>query len=141
MAPYPSPSLLDLILAGGALGLCNLFLLLVGMPISILLIVLAKRRRPAIVVPAVCAGLTFVIGVAALTLGYVQLNAHLTALGAAGEIVSQAEIDDSLALIWFTTGQNALVCVAFACVLVAAIFLKRDRRPEATLPEPGTEPH
>lgn len=125
----PTPTLLDLIMAGGALGFCNLALLLAGIPVCLVVLAIARRRKTAIIVPAVFSGLAFLIGATAAIWGYSIVRGAVANAEAAGQVVSQAEINESMSLIWFTIGQHTVICLGFLCMVGLAVFLKRDREP------------
>jgi len=129
MGAVGAPSLLDLIMAGGALGFCNLFLLLIGLPICLIVFARAAKRRTVITVAAVFSALTFLQGALAIAWGNARTQEMIAAAEAAGRPALQAEIDDAMHLMWFSAGQHAVVCGAFLCAVMIAVVLKRDREP------------
>ena len=110
-------------------GLCNLFLLLIGLPICLIVFVRAAKRRTVITVAAVFSALTFLQGALAIAWGNARTQEMIAMLEAEGQTVHQRHIDDAMQLLWFSAGQHAVVCGAFLCAVMIAVVLKRDREP------------
>ena len=140
MVPGPAPTLLDLIMAGGCLGFLLIALLVFGLPISLLVLARAKRRKTAILVPTVLSALAVLLAATSVLVGYAGMRAHVAAIEAEGGVVSPAEIADAAGLIWFTGGQGGVVCLVLLCAVGLAVITKRDRESETPAAPESTPP-
>jgi hypothetical protein len=129
----PGPTtytLLDLIMAGGCLGLCTLALLPIGVAAGLLALWKTQRRRTAILVPSVFAGLALLTSTLGVVSGYVFMSQKIAVIEAAGDYVSEADRADGHFLLWSTGIQGAIVCAILLGMVMLALLVKRDRDPD-----------
>jgi hypothetical protein len=129
-APY-SYTLLDLIMAGGCLGLCTWLLLPIGVTASLVALKRARRRRTAILVPAIFSGLVLLTSTSGVALGYITVKQKIAVVEAGGGWISEGEWADVRFLLWSAGIQGAIVCAIMLGMLMLAVLTKRDRDPAA----------
>ncbi|MHC5019265.1 MAG: hypothetical protein ACYTGX_03955 [Planctomycetota bacterium] len=132
MQPTPtSYTLLDLIMAGGCLGLCTWLLLPLGVVASLVALKRARRRRTAILIPAIFSGLALLTSTSGVALGYITVNQKIAVVEQGGGWVSDAERADAAFLLWSAGIQGAIVCAILLGLLMLAVLTKRDRDADA----------
>jgi len=134
--PY-AYSLLDLIMAGGCLGLCTLSWVPIGIIASLVALRTAQWRRTAILVPAVFSALALFTATSGVAYGYFMVNQKIAEMEATGGHVSEAERADAYFLLWSTGVQGAVVCGILLAMLLLAILVKRDMPPSAGDADPN----
>ena len=98
-----------------------------GVPVSLIVFFVAKKRKTAILVPAVFSGIALLVSCTSVWWGYSAMRRHLDAAEADGAAVGPEELADGYSLLWFAAGQGAVVCIGLLCSVALAVLLKRDK--------------